>query len=291
MHRLRFKKFLAEKITSNVSWTNSGSWYFLNEWLPLGKAFDAGAMQQIAYHKCSFFSFQKIVAMQGTKKSLSVATKFKHQYFANKKKVISGGEVASMNKETPLIVELKGMIKAGSNRDVGSMVDPSGRRWVLPELIGPEYRALVHSAITKIAADYKKYTDNGAIISFLGQYKKTQGEDFDLMQAIRKLKYSIDDNKIEATTADFNKMLSKMIKDYVESINAAVDISKEKLQKVLARNLAKKASGRYNEFVMNDFHVQAVYVNPDELKHWQEVFDKHGYEEIPVKSNALLKNE
>ena len=205
-----------------------------------------------AFHLTDFDGVKKLKGMQKGKRSISAF------YNMDDYMIVSG-----IKTEGGYVVELEGDVLAASPDDISSQPDKSGRRWItLSSIMNPPTAA-----------------DPG-----LGGKAKLKGMENDINEMMLEIimQYADDPKFMPNTNKSWialrqeylneKKILSLIIKDYIDGMEKIMKKYSAKLKSVLLDYVKKRVlepdpdSGEiseWDELVVNNFKIQKIHVGPE----------------------------
>jgi hypothetical protein len=165
------------------------------------------------------------------------------------KGVVSGGGY---------VFELEADLLGSFERDVGSGVDKTGRRWIiLGDLLSAgTYNAdgedLSMNDLGSLPKDIEKFANK--MISEYGSASGNLGEDWKELPDIIQDNYGIG--------KEAGKVLSRIIRGYIDTCNKSYEKNADKIKAALTKNLEKKfVRTSYDEIIVNNYKIKKMHVN------------------------------
>ena len=223
--------------------------------MPLGNAnFKRVAPDPIrvrAFHVTGNHNIDRMIKGQNKKQGLSAFLSMSDSWLM--KGVASGGGY---------VFELEADLLGSFERDVGSGVDKTGRRWImLADLLSAgtyatdpqESSDLTLNDLGSLPKDIEKY-----VTKVIKEYGNLSGAY--IAADWKELPDIIQDNY--GIGKEAGKVLSNIIKGYIDTVNKSYKKNANKIKSALTRNVEKKfVKTSYDEILVNNFKIKKMHVN------------------------------
>ena len=223
--------------------------------MPLGNAnFKRVAPDPIrvrAFHVTGNHNIDRMIKGQNKKQGLSAFLSMSDSWLM--KGVVSGGGY---------VFELEADLLGSFERDVGSGVDKTGRRWImLADLLSAgtyatdpqESSDLTLNDLGSLPKDIEKY-----VTKVIKEYGNLSGDY--IAADWKELPDIIQDNY--GIGKEAGKVLSNIIKGYIDTCNKSYKKNANKIKSALTRNVEKKfVKTSYDEILVNNFKIKKMHVN------------------------------
>jgi len=231
---MKFNEYL-EVITekNNSSWN---TFYKMSKWyIPLSPK----ALERIfpekkgtLYHVADLTLRENLEKLQGKRKTVSCFTDFSSD------DIFSGAE--GIDYDYPAVYVLNGTYTIGSYEDIYTEMDSQGRRWIMPDEIMED----------DIEVLFKKVSDD--------LYKQFLKKDIFKEYTEEQVYMLIDDHeKIPG------KLKARIIKDYLDSAEEAINKNKKEISKLL-----KRRTSNYNEVLGYNFKIKNIKMEEEHFFNW-----------------------
>jgi hypothetical protein len=200
-----------------------------------------------AFHVTGIHNINRMIKGQNKKRGLAGFLSMKDSWLM--KGVVSGGGY---------VFELEADLLGSFERDVGSGVDKTGRRWIILEdlLSAGTYNAdgedLSMNDLGSLPKDIEKFANK--MISEYGSASGNLGEDWKELPDIIQDNYGIG--------KEAGKVLSRIIRGYIDTCNKSYEKNADKIKAALTKNLEKKfVRTSYDEIIVNNYKIKKMHVN------------------------------
>ena len=200
-----------------------------------------------AFHVTGIHNINRMIKGQNKKRGLAGFLSMKDSWLM--KGVVSGGGY---------VFELEADLLGSFERDVGSGVDKTGRRWIIIEdlLSAGTYNAdgedLSMNDLGSLPKDIEKFANK--MISEYGSASGNLGEDWKELPDIIQDNYGIG--------KEAGKVLSRIIRGYIDTCNKSYEKNADKIKAALTKNLEKKfVRTSYDEIIVNNYKIKKMHVN------------------------------
>ena len=200
-----------------------------------------------AFHVTGIHNINRMIKGQNKKRGLAGFLSMKDSWLM--KGVVSGGGY---------VFELEADLLGSFERDVGSGVDKTGRRWIILEdlLSVGTYNAdgedLSMNDLGSLPKDIEKFANK--MISEYGSASGNLGEDWKELPDIIQDNYGIG--------KEAGKVLSRIIRGYIDTCNKSYEKNADKIKAALTKNLEKKfVRTSYDEIIVNNYKIKKMHVN------------------------------
>ena len=200
-----------------------------------------------AFHVTGIHNINRMIKGQNKKRGLAGFLSMKDSWLM--KGVVSGGGY---------VFELEADLLGSFERDVGSGVDKTGRRWIILEdlLSAGTYNAdgedLSMNDLGSLPKDIEKFANK--MISEYGSASGNLGEDWKELPGIIQDNYGIG--------KEAGKVLSRIIRGYIDTCNKSYEKNADKIKAALTKNLEKKfVRTSYDEIIVNNYKIKKMHVN------------------------------
>lgn len=277
------KKFKQHLFERDVAWKKSASVIVFGENLfatkipfstPIYRRTFGNPPRTTVFHIANPETFQRLIKLEGKKKSISALTK------AAPIQILNG-----INQLGGLAVEMEADVLVSHRVDVMSIPDKTGRRWVsfadLQEVIRASDNnsenaekligAMEKDITTLIAALVTKHMNNpiisnDVVISLLLKKKMAGRKYFDAW-------YYLNPDSIKATNPAAQRKIkqfqSVLIKDYLDGMEAVMKKNAKELGKAISAYLLKRSTeAGWDELVVNKFKITKVHLNKWSISDW-----------------------
>ena len=201
-----------------------------------------------AFHVTGIHNIKRMIKGQNKKRGLAGFLSMKDSWLM--KGVVSGGGY---------VFELEADLLGSFGNDVGSGVDKTGRRWIILEdlLSAGTYNAdgedLSMNDLGSLPKDIEKFANK--MISEYGSASGNLGEDWKELPDIIQDNYGIG--------KEAGKVLSRIIKGYIDTCNKSYEKNADKIKTALTRNLEKKfVRTSYDEIIVNNYKIKKNACQP-----------------------------
>jgi hypothetical protein len=204
-------------------------------------------------HVTDIVGLQELVKLQGSMKSVSTFTDM--HWGRIKTGIWRGG----------LFVLLKGNLLMSDNKDLQSVPDSQGRRWINFDRQGIFDKS-----------EYKNYT-----LEQIDKLKDKLNKKHNIEQVRKDIDAEYDGlNDVEYIAKYPGKIKQQYIKDYIDGIEKLI-MSDKKIKSMLIDKLANfnlkghDSSSRWDEFVVNEIKIEDVYISGEYVPHEYDSMDDY----------------
>ena len=228
---------------------------------PMFKRIWPDTIRATVFHTTDLEGLEKLKKLEGGKKSISALFSMMSRYMETG--VATGGDVH-------VVVEMEADVLVSARDDIWSIVDKTGRRWVMMSWF--KYQTRERSKFSKVEKDLntlianlvKKHIPKDKEIQQTKYFGKDSGTVFDIWGNMKRhLKGD-------------GKAISLVIKDYFDGVEKIIKKNKEVMGDIFYGYAKSKrmTDNSWDEQIVNNIKIKTVHIWPDGPGVWKQPEDE-----------------